>query len=220
MSVPLLNERAKERITEYNQNPCCGQRYNPAAKVVYQATRRFVDPFEPQFEPYIIFGLGQFDMGRTMVAEFPNRLHCSLENLRKTTLLGKLRACCLSSADLSAYGSEIMSAYELLARTGTLHPTKQFHVGATKILHWLFPDLFLMLDRNVARAFRKHFGVKLRDTTQPGYSAQIYLSCLRSAQNEILSFGTDRFRQLEPDSPEARIFDKIAFVVGVRLKVQ
>jgi len=209
-----------ESITEYNRTPRCDQRYNPAAKVVYQASCRFVDPFEPQFEPYIIFGLGQFDMGRTMVAGFPDRLHCSFENMRKTTLIGKLQASCLSSADLSAYGSEIISAYELLALAGTIHPTKQSHVGATKILHWLFPDLFLMLDRNVARAFCKHFDVKLRDTTQPGYSAQIYLSCLRSAQNEIQSFGTDRFRQLEPESPEARIVDKIAFAVGGRLKVQ
>ncbi len=216
--MQLLNERAKELITEYNRNRRCDQRYNPAAEAVYQARCRFGDPLVPQFEPYIITGLKRFDMGRTMVAGFPGRLQRSLQAVRMNPLIGRFRECRLSSADLSAYGSEIVSVYECLARAGTLHPQEQSHVAATKILHWLFPDLFLMLDRNVARAFRKYFGVRLREGTQPGYSAKIYLTCLRSAQNEIYSFGADRFRQLEPESPEARIFDKIAFVVGSRLK--
>ena len=62
--------------------------------------------------------------------------------------------------------------------------------------------------------FRIHFGVKLSNSTQPRYSPDTYLICLRKAQNEICSFGSKRFRELEPETPEARIFDKIAFAVG------
>ena len=101
-----------------------------------------------------------------------------------------------------------------LAVPGTLDPEKQSHVATTKIFHWLFPELFLIVDSNVACAFRNHFGVKFRNSTQPGYSAERYIACLREAQRQIYSFGPERFRQLEAGTPEARVFDKIAFVVG------
>jgi hypothetical protein len=70
----LLDERANELIAKYNRNPRCAKRYNPAAETVYQARRRFGDPLLSDFEPYIIVGLKRFDMGRTMVMDFPTRL--------------------------------------------------------------------------------------------------------------------------------------------------
>jgi hypothetical protein len=143
--MPLLNQRAKELVAEYNRNPSCAKRYNPAAETVYQARYRFGDPLLPEFEPYIITGLKRFDMGRTMPMDFPSRLRSSLQAVRMRPLIGKFQEFRLSSVDLSAYGSEIESVYECFARAGTLHPENQSHVAATKILHWLFPDLFLML---------------------------------------------------------------------------
>ena len=211
VTMPLLNQRAKELITEYNRNPRCAKRYNPAAEAVYQARRRFGDPLLPEFEPYIITGLKCFDMGRTMPMDFPSRLRSSLQAVRMRPLIGKFRECRLSSVDLSAYGSEIESVYECLARAGTLHPENQSHVAATKILHWLFSDLFFMLDSKVAGTFRDVFGVRFVKSTQPGYCAEKYVQCLQLAQGDIRSFGPERFRLLEAHTPEARIFDKIAW---------
>ena len=111
----------------------------------------------------------------------------------------------------------IKTAYNCLALEGTLHPTDQSHVGATKTLHWLFPELFLNVDGNVARAYRTHYGVRFAKTTQPGYSSEKYLTCLQEAQKEIQLFGVESFRQLEPMTPVARIFDKLSFVVGQRI---
>ena len=161
------------------------------------------------------FGIGiTIKGGRTALKP---RLESCLDTVQKSGALDRFKNCCLSSADLGVIKSTITSAYDCLALPGTLHPTDQSHVGATKTLHWLFPELFLIVDGNVAKAFRTHFAVNFKNTTQPGYSADKYFDCLHKAQKEIRSFGIERFRQLEPGAPEARIFDKIAFVVGQRI---
>jgi hypothetical protein len=218
--MPLLNEHAKELIDDYNRNPRCKKRYNPAAEAVYQERRNLGDPLKLQFEPHIIVGLKSFDMGRTMVAGFDDRLRSSLQAVRANPLIGTFKEYLLSSADLSANGSEIESVYDCLACPGRLHPRKQSHVAATKILHWLFPDLFLMLDSNVARAFRNHFGVRLNESTQPGYSAKIYLTCLKSAQNEIRTFGADRSVNLNQGRRRPGFSTRLPLLSAVALKTR
>ena len=71
--------------------------------------------------------------------------------------------------------------------------------------------LFLMLDSNAAKACREHLGVRFRKSTQPGYSSgrHFHLSPGSTEGNSIIE--VERFRQLEPMTPEVRIFDKIAF---------
>src|ERR1700686_4845402 len=193
----LLAERGNELIAKYNRDPRCAKRYNPAAETAYQARRRFGDPLLSDFEPYIVTGLKRFDMGRTMVTDFPTRLRSAMQAVRTRPLIGVFRECRLSSVDLSAHVSEIESVYECLSHAGILHPEDQSHVAATKILHWLFPDLFLMLDSRVAGAFRDVFGVRFVKSTQPGYSAEKYVQCLQLAQSDIRLFGAERFRALE-----------------------
>jgi len=191
-------------------------RYNPAAIAVYRARQTLGDPLAPQIEDHIITGLRKFDMGRTMAAGFSERLHSALQIVRAQPFVEAWRELRLSSIDLTEHQSEIVSVYHCLANAGTLHPEKQSHVAATKILHWLFPDLFLMLDSNVAAMFRSVFGVQFSKSTQPGYSSERYIQCLRFAQSDIRSFGTERFRHSEEQTPEARIFDKIAWVAGAK----
>ncbi len=71
-----------------------------------------------------------------------------------------------------------------------------------------------MLDGNVASAFRKHHRMEFANTTQPGYTAEKYFACLKHAQAEIEGYGYESFRRLEPATPLARLFDKVAWVVG------
>jgi len=56
--------------------------------------------------------------------------------------------------ELASFHDWITDAYGCLAASGegALHgdQAKQFNVGATKILHWIAPALFIMLDRKVA----------------------------------------------------------------------
>lgn len=61
----------------------------------------------------------------------------------------------------------------------------EFHVGATKLLHFINPNLFLIVDSNAARAFRMAHNINYRKTTQPGYSAEKYIKCLEHAKADI-----------------------------------
>jgi hypothetical protein len=125
--------------------------------------------------------------------------------------------------DIDKYERTIREAYDCLARRGKESldsKGRAFHVGGTKILHWINPDLFIMIDSNVARVFRVYHGVCFKDATQPRYTAKKYLDCLRHAQSEIHAYGYERFRALEPGTPIARIVDKIAFVQGIQLAMK
>jgi hypothetical protein len=157
----------------------------PAEIAVYRARQTLGDPLAPQIEDHIITGLRKFDMGRTMAAGFSERLHSALQIVRAQPFVGAWREFRLSSIDLTEHQSEIVSVYHCLANAGTLHPEKQSHVAATKILHWLFSDLFLMLDSNVATMFRSSFGVQFSKSTQPGYSSERYIQCLVSRSRTL-----------------------------------
>lgn len=218
--MSLLDGNARRFIVDYNRDPA-GPHYNSVAGAVYGAGLEAGDTLSPQFEPAILDGLMGFGMGIAIKGgRFtlkPRLRHC-MEVLRNQPAIRAFKGLSLSSADFRACESAITAAYNSLALAGSLHPADQSHVRATKTLHWLFPNLFLMVDSHAARAYRAHFAVGFRKGTQPGYSSDRYLTCLRQAQREIQMFGDEAFRQLEPDTPEARIFDKIAFVVGKRLK--
>lgn len=222
----MILHRADIAIAEYNQG---GLRYNRVADAIYRA-RETTNPFCADYEPYIVEGLIAFDMGRTMGpgdkyeangTGFRARLRAKMRSVRER--LKGVPLVCLHQIELASFHDLITKAYDCLAASGgsALHgnQAKRFHVGATKILHWIAPALFIMLDRNVASAFRKHHGVKFAKTTQPGYTAEKYFSCLKHAQAEIEAYGYESFRRLEPATPLARLFDKVAFVVG-KTKVQ
>jgi len=208
-------DNATQSLQTYNSR-CV--HYNLIAQGVYQARERIGNPLSPEFRPYIVAGLIGFDMRRTMgdgnpysPDGFQGRLSKCLDTLQDS-LVG-LANTNLATANLGSIRSRVETAYYCIANhcgvTG-----KEFNVGATKVLHWLFPDLFIILDRNAAAAFRKHHGVGFSQTTQPGYTPDKYFQCLEEAREEINQFGLDRFRALEAGTPLARIFDKIAFVVG------
>jgi len=124
----------------------------------------------------------------------------------------------LIKLDLQERSDAVMTVYrELSAKgTGALHANqaKHFHVGATKILHFLNPELFIIIDSNASRAFRTAWKLPFRGTTQPGYSAHLYLECMKLVQMDISTYGLERFRALEPGVPVTRIYDKLTFITG------
>ena len=103
---------------------------------------------------------------------------------------------------------KMCKAYECLAKKGSLDKKKAFDVGATKILHWLAPELFIIVDTNIKQAFPSGSGLKT------GYTAKKYCDRLVFAKDEILCYGSDKLRSHEPKTPLARLFDKVAFVAG------
>jgi len=222
MILSNANE-ANEKITLYNQ--LCVH-YNLVANGVYKARASINDIFGIDYLPYIVAALISFDLGRMMgkgaenrydsrAGGFARNLLCKLQHIKP--IIGHLVKIRLCDSDLSGEETNIIVAYNELAsdRENCLHQSgDKFHVGATKIMHFINPEMFLIIDSNAARSFKDSHGVTYRDSTQPGYSPENYVKCLEYAKKDIISFGVNKFCSLETDSPMARIYDKLSFVTG------
>ncbi len=208
----ILND-ARNAIAKYDAT-CL--HYNLIAEGVYSARMRFAGPFDPGFTPYIVAGLLGFDM-RHMMGKDPYLLEAVsfATKLREAlSLIGPMIqdfvGDALDACDFLSHSAELQTAYDYLLKVGP--DQKNFHVGATKILHWIAPELFIMLDSNVAQSFHLACGVAFKKGTAPGYSAGKYLACLRIAQAEVKEFGPTNFQSLQRKTPLARLFDKVAFI--------
>jgi len=214
-----ITANTKEKIARFNAE---GLHYNIIANEIYR-WHNYIDPFSKSFLEYVIAGLIVFDLGPRMGSNkydfergFASRLDSKLREIKQ--LLEPLMKLSLAQIPLQKHCDAVIKAYETLVATGpnALHEdqTKAFHVGATKILHFLNPQLFIIVDRHASRAFRISWNIPFRNTTLPGYSAKRYFQCMEKAQADILAYGIERFKALEPDIPMTRIYDKLTFVTG------
>jgi hypothetical protein len=205
-----------------------GLHYNLVADQIYKKRRGIGNPFDKSFLPYIIAGLIAFDMGRMMGADpysindsgFASRLSNKLVQVQR--VIEPLLDVNILSVDLQKHESNIKQAYQILSarNQGSLHedPKKSFHVGATKILHFLNPELFIIVDSNAARAFRASRQVHFLSSTQPGYTSDLYIQCLKQAISDITKYGANDFQALELGTPITRIYDKLTFITGTGIK--
>lgn len=219
----MILENASEKINRYNQ--LC-LHYNIAAEGIYKARTIQKNLFGASFLPYLVAGLISFDLGRMMgkgpegrydpkANGFASQLKNKLEEVRPH--LQHLIYLRLSDIDLRREYDNIAFAYRCLSSTGrgALNQTgDEFHVGATKIMHFINPELFIIVDSNSARALRMAHNVGYRNTTQPGYCDSKYVESLKHAQTDINAFGVNEFCLLERGMPMARLYDKLAFAVG------
>ena len=215
-----LFEQAADKIRRYNQ--LC-LHYNLVADAVYQKLHSLGSPFSPSYEAYLIAALTSFEMERMMgkgaeqrydasVAGFAARLHSKLLQIRPHLEAGVKLS--LAELKVEQHAPAIAAAYRALAaggEAGLNSKGNRFHVGATKILHFLNPESFAIIDANTAKTHRRVCGVPYIDTTLPGYSSSLYIRSLSAIKDLIATYGLDRFRSLEHGTPTLRIFDKIAF---------
>ena len=128
----------------------------------------------------------------------------------------------LTQINLQQHKHAIIKAYEILSANSNHalneDSSKHFHVGTTKILHFLNPSLFIIVDSNAARTYREAHNVQFRKGTHPGYSSERYVECMEFAQQDMLTYGTERFEALDPGTPITRIYDKLTFVSGDELR--
>lgn len=220
----MILSNAREKINRYNQ--LCVH-YNLVADGVYKARGSLNDLIGTDYLPYLVAALISFDLGRMMgkgaenrydlhVGGFACKLHNKLQAIKpRIKHLTNVRLC---DADLPAEETNIMAAYDELSSGGEVSLNQkgedEFHVGATKILHFINPELFLMIDSNAARAFRVSYNMNYRNSTQPGYSAEKYVRCLAYAKTDIIAFGISDFCSIEMGLPMARIYDKLSFATG------
>jgi hypothetical protein len=221
----MITSDAKEKIEKFNS---IGLHYNLVADAVYKKRTSLDSPFNKQYLQCIIAGLIAFDMERMMgdnrtsrygikAGGFAELLALKLSKIRQRISHLIISDLNLTNLDIEKERQRITYAYDALAEGGTdglNRRSGKFHVGATKILHFLNPDAFLIIDKYAAKAFRSHHANSFRKMTQPGYTADKYIDCMKCAQKDILDYGVDNFRALEPETPIARIYDKLTFISG------
>jgi hypothetical protein len=219
----VITDDAARKIARFND---VGLHYNLVAAQIYaKRTTQGTDPFSREFLRYIIAGLISFDMERMMGSGnkydfkgtgFGSRLNRKLQKIKSS--LKPLINGNLTKINLQQHSKEIIKIYDELAGkgNGALHSDKgkAFHVGATKILHFLNPSLFIIVDSNAARAFKAAHSIR---STAPKYSAKLYLQRMECAKKDIIEYGVERFQALEPDTPITRIYDKLTFATGAGL---
>jgi len=220
----MITSNASLKIKRFNTS---GYHYNFVAERIYNYRKHCPDVFGIDYLPYIVAGLITFDMDRMMgkrreqkydpsKAGFAKKLFDKLKKLKG--IIGHIKGESILSIDIDKEKSNIECAYEILAMKGSdgLHDNdeKTFPVGATKILHFLNPELFIIIDSNAARAFKMCHQVPFKNTTQPGYSAKRYTACMEHAKKDMQDFGVSRFLSLESGCPITRIYDKLTFATG------
>lgn len=220
----MITSNASSKIARFNAT---GYHYNFVAERIYEYRKQCPDPFGTDYLPYIVAGLISFDIGRMMGKGSEQKYNISKDGFAKNLFsklqklkgfIGHLVDASIIDADINKEKFSIKNAYDNLVKEGSdgLHDNikKSFPVGATKILHFLNPEFFIIVDSNAARAFRKCHEVPFINSTKPGYSDERYIECIQYAQQDIKDFGVNNFQNLEPGSPITRIYDKLTFATG------
>jgi hypothetical protein len=220
----MILKNALEKINRYNQ--LCVH-YNLVAESIYRVRNMHNNLFGASFLPYLVAGLISFDLGRMMGKGAESRYDPERNGFAKILMnklqeirqhLQHLTHLSLIDIDIVKEHDNIAAAYRHLSSGGpnSLHQNgKQFSVGATKIMHFINPELFIIVDRYSAQALRLAHNVDYRNTTQRGYTDAKYIGSLRQAQVDIKAFGVTEFCSLEIGTPLARIYDKLSFATGL-----
>lgn len=215
---PIMDD-AQAKIARFNE---VSLHTNIVTAGIYQARARIAQPFSAEYQQYIIAGLVVSDVQMMLGSSkyslrggaFGERLFLAL--WRAGGSIGGMMETTLVDVDLPDDDDPILRAYTMLSdRASDLHAHRDtFHLGATRILHFLNPELFVVVDRNSTAAYSMCAGVNYTDWDEPGYSAKNYVDCMRRAQRDIRSYGAARFRTLEPGTPLTRIYEKLTFITG------
>jgi len=183
-------------------------------------------PFGTEYQSYIVAALISFDMGRMMGQGLEQKYDPS-KNGFAAYLDIKMRKIQpyiepLVTTDISIFEHDlhyenIVKGYNVLAYKDSESLNLkggEFHVGATKILHFINPNLFPIIDSNAAKTLNELYNLKYRKTTQPGYCGALYIQSMATIRKIIWNYGIEKFRDLEPGTPIMRIFDKLTFAYG------
>jgi len=216
---PKILENVAEKIKEYDAQ-CKAPKYNATYRRVLKAREGdccLVDADGNVSEralKVIEDALRAFEMGRQMGGKFRERLRKKLEDDEIRSILKRFRNLCIDSLDLKEFKDDVKRLYEALSASGSSGLSSRqdsFEVGATKIMNFLFPELFIMVDSNVKKAVgRSGPGVPF------GKYWDIMMICRRELEEHKKVQGSYN-SLLESDikpTTLTRIFDKCAFIMG------
>ncbi len=229
----ILNQ-AKEKISYFN---AIGIHYEAVYHYVINRRNKTDEIYTDDYIDDIVAGLISFDMQRMMGnvkylrdgdKSWAARLKKLLDKNKK--VLQDLRPYTLPEIDLSnqAICNKIIRLFENLSQSGpkglNLIGNRRFPVGASKILHFLIPDLFIIIDSNARKELSYFYGIKKNRELD----GDLYLEVMRLYQNELQNWTSEKkdknFKKLQnldtsfkrfssrQKVPIPRIIDKCTFV--------
>ena len=150
--------------------------------------------------------------------EFVGRLTNKLGVGEVKRILARLRDVSIISPNLEDYKSDAQELYESLSnpKGGLSADGTCFCVGATKVMHCVLPEFFVMLDKNVGKA------VGFSSGRYNNFAS--YWRVMETCRAELLEWqteygNTDSLLALD-DEPTTltRVFEKCAFKIGKKIR--
>jgi hypothetical protein len=221
----IILENAAGKIKEFNNYPDWSHESYHKVLTAREVRRSFVNEngnimdnhlylIDRALRSYFMMNRGN-RMGRT--EEFINKLGNSLRDNETRNILANLRDVSIT-APLQNYKSDAKMLYESLSNReqGLSADGTYFCVGATKVMHCLFPELFVMLDQNVGKAV----GYRPAQYNNFGFYWNVMDICRKELEEwQEIHNNTDSLLQLDtPPTTLPRIFDKCASIMGIWLK--
>ena len=188
----MILDQAIEKIRHFNS---IGIHYEAVYHHVMAKRQEIKEIFNPDFIDNITAGLISFDMQRMMGSSkymsdgkdsWASKVQKKLSSHQAT--LQEYRSLSLQNIDLSktAIRNDILIIFNELSKSGKdglnrRKPSERFPVGASKILHFLIPDLFIIVDSNARRELAKFHGIK----ESRKFDGEYYLDAMEAYQKEL-----------------------------------
>lgn len=206
---------ARNRVRKYDAQAKAKVRYNPAATYAYHKLAVGHIPRGTMAWLALERTLLAFDMGRQIGGVGTCKLRTSSQSLRNilsenALVLRPLLSVRLSVASVRRHRAKIARLFDLLAKCDGVVAGKRFPVGATKVLHFLNPELFQIIDKRVAETLRSHQPALPRTATQ--YTGLTYVTALYFVAQSIRKYGQSKLWRIQSTQPTLRIVDKVLFM--------
>ncbi|MEW6003564.1 MAG: hypothetical protein AB1638_13085 [Nitrospirota bacterium] len=222
----IIFENAEQKIRAFNSYPDRPRESYHRVLTARQRERSFVQQngnvsdenlylIDRALRSYFMMNRGN-RMGTT--EGFVSKLGNILRNNEINGILARLREVTIIAPNLQQYKPDAKRLYESLSKSehGLSADGTHFCVGATKVMHCLFPELFVMLDQNVGKA------VGYRPSQYNNFESYWnVMDICRKELKEWQEIHNDTNSLLQLDTPPTtlpRIFDKCASIMGIWLK--
>ena len=230
MTKSRILNNAKEKIRYFNK---IGIHYEAVYHYVIRRRAETKKLYDADFLDDITAGLISFDMQRMMGRKkymidgrnpWAQQLQVAIKPFRKD--LSNLRSLQLQSVELSDYRDLIIRVFDGISENGLNQiegkTKRHFPVGTSKILHFLIPGLFIIVDSNSKRELGRLYSFlhqKMVDGKAYYEAMKYYKMELIEWQKDdpdfsrLIGFDGDRkkFGGIKP-TPLPRIIDKCTFV--------
>lgn len=158
----IILNNAKQKVNKYNCNGQAAERYNLAYNDILVKAGNQCSLVDAKGNVDTISlmiiekGLKAFDMGEQMDSRFTDKLRRKLNDDSVKLLLKEFRLYSILSKDIESIKGNVQKFFEFLRAKGNDGLSKShdfcFNVGATKIMNFMFPNLFVISDKWVRKA--------------------------------------------------------------------